>query len=84
MIVTDRQRQVQTKPIKLTGTSDHDGVSSTDSVGEEGGEWQTTETTDGLNGVEETESSTLWVTEVVFPGVEDPKLSALTFSWIVT
>lgn len=60
-------------PAKLTETSDHDRVSSADSISEEGSEWETTETTDGLDGVEETKGTTLWVAEVVLPGIKDPE-----------
>lgn len=62
--------------MSLTETTNHDGPSSTDSVSEEGSKGETTETTNGLDGVEKTKSTTLGIAEVVLPGVENPIKSA--------
>lgn len=56
-----------------TNTTDDDGVPSTNLVSEVRTEWQSDETSDGLDGVEETEGTSLGVPEVVFPGIEGPE-----------
>ena len=58
--------------MRLTETTNDDGVPSTDSVGEERTQWETDETSDSLDSVEETKSSTLGVAEIVLPSVEGP------------
>lgn len=54
----------------LTAASEEDGRTSTKAVGDIGCKWKCCDTTDRLDGVEDTKGGPGWLAEVVLPLVE--------------